>query len=311
MQSQLSREAAQLIAIDRAVEIASRELVVLVILRGAHGGQASVTVRGVSAHALDVHPHARIDGRMLQAGRGEIVLGRRLAGRFVGAAPGGKIRLGREELTVVGLLDADGSGFESEIWGDADELMRSFRRDTFSSVIAKLKPGTFADFQKRISIDPRLAADARAELDYYGDQSRGLATYVRILGLFLACVFACGALAGAMMTLYGQVAARRREIGTLRALGFPRSAVLAGFLVEGLLLSLAGGAIGTLCATAMQAASFSVMNLATVSSVVFRFRMSAGVAAAAIGFAASIGLAGALLPAIRAARSSVVEAIRQ
>ncbi len=167
-----------------------------------------------------------------------------------------------------------------------------------------------ASFAARAAADVRTAVDVSDEVEYYAQQSRGLATYVRILGLFLAMVFACGALAGAMMTLWGQVAARRREIGVLRALGFRRRAILAGFVAEGLMLALAGGAIGLGCASLMQLASFSVFNLGTLSAMVFHFRLGLVIATTTLAFAAAIGSVGALWPATNAARRSIVESLR-
>jgi putative ABC transport system permease protein len=317
MQSLIAREAMAALTVDAAVArdargpLASAESVVLVVLGHAGGAQASVTVRGVGERALDVHRRARIvAGRMLEPGRAELVLGRTLAGRFDGATLGGRLRLGKQLFTIVGLLGADGAAFESELWGAADELMPAFSRAAFSSLVARVEPATRAAFAARAAADPRLAVDISDEVGYYEQQSRGLSTYVRILGLFLAVVFACGALAGAMMTLWGQVAARRREIGVLRALGFSRLALLSGFVAEGLMLSLAGGVLGLGGASLMQWASFTIFNLGTLSAMVFHFRLGAAVALATLGFAAAIGILGALWPAAHAARRSIVDSLR-
>lgn len=317
MQSAIAREAMAALTTDGAIRrdaagpIVSAESVVLVVLGHTGGAQASVTVRGVGRRAFDVHRHAAIvAGRGFQPGRAEIVLGRTLAGRFDGATLGGQLRLGKQRFTIVGLLGADGSAFESEIWGAADELMPAFSRTAFSSLVARVEPPLRAAFASRADADPRLAVDVSDEVAYYEQQSRGLGTYVRILGLFLATVFACGALAGAMMTLWGQVAARRREIGVLRALGFSRLAVLGGFVAEGLMLALAGGLVGLGGASLMRFASFSVFNLGTLSAMVFHFRLGPQIAWTTLGFAATIGVLGALWPAAHAARRSIVGALR-
>jgi hypothetical protein len=210
----------------------------------------------------------------------------------------------------VGVLSGDGSAVESEIWGAAEDLMPAFRRSGFSSVTGRLAPGEGEGLRARLEADPRLGVDVRGEIDYWGAEGRGLALFVRLLGVFLAVLFALGALLGAMMTLYGQLAARRREIGTLRALGFSRGAVLLGFLVEAELLALSGGALGLGLAALMSRATFSVMNLATVSEVVFRFRLGPGVLLHGLHFAIIIGLLGGLLPALKAARLPIAAAIR-
>ena len=317
LQSLLACDAVQALTVDPAIvrdargPLVSAELVVLLALERAGGGRANVTLRGLGPRGLDVHEEAQItDGRMLIPGRAEVVIGSTLLGRFAHASLGEQLRLGRREFRIVGVLQARGSAFESEIWGSADELMPAFSRTAFSSVTARLQPGALADFVRRLDADPRLSAEARSELGYYGDQSRGLALFVRILGLFLAVVFSVGAMIGAMMTLYAQVDARRKEIGTLHALGFARSAILVGFLAEALLLALSGGAIGLAASSLMGHASFSIMNLATVSEVVFHFRLTARIALAALGFSTVIGLLGGLPPALRAARTPLLDVLR-
>jgi ABC-type lipoprotein release transport system permease subunit len=317
-QSLLGRDPERALAADAAIAsdesgpLVSAELVVQVVLPRADGGRASVTVRGVGPRALAVHRQARVaEGRMLSPGAGEVLIGRVLAGRYHGAQPGGTVRLGRRDFLVVGVLDAGGAAFESEVWGDAEELLDAFHRSSFSTLVMRVRPGEAERLVARAEADPRLGVDVRNELGYYAAQSRNLGTYVRILGLFLAVVFSFGATLGAMMTMYGQVAARRREIGTLRALGFSRRAVAAGFLAEALGLALVGGALGLGLAALMQRAHFPIMNLQTISVMVLSFRLTPAIVAAAALFSLLIGLLGGFLPALRAARLDLVQSIRE
>jgi ABC-type antimicrobial peptide transport system permease subunit len=238
------------------------------------------------------------------------VVGRKLVDRFIGTTIGESIKLGRQNWKVVGILDAGGSGFDSEIWGDVEELLPAFQRHDFSSVTARLQAGGFEAFSQRIAGDQRFQVDVKGEREYYRDQSKGLALFVRILGLFVAIVFSFGAMIGAMITMYAQVAARVREIGTLRALGFQPGAVLLGFLVESLMLALIGGSIGIALSGLMQFATFSTMNFASFSEIVFRFVLSSSIVIAGLVFSILIGLAGGLAPAVRAARMRLIDVMR-
>src|SRR5262249_4651536 len=175
----------------------------------------------------------------------------------------------RREWKVVGTIDAGGSAFESEIWGDVEDLMPAFQRTLFSSVTARLKPGLLEGYKTRWEHDPRMDIDVMGEIQYYRDQSKGLAAFVSILGQFVAYVFSLGAIIGAMITMYAQVASRVREIGTLRALGFRRSAILAAFVSESLMLAMVGAALGIAAGSLMQFATFSTMNFRSFSETVF------------------------------------------
>jgi ABC-type antimicrobial peptide transport system permease subunit len=196
------------------------------------------------------------------------------------------------------------------VWGDAEDLMPVAGRTQFSSVAARIKPGGFGAYRNRAEADPRLGVDVKNEIEYYREQSKNIALFVRILGLFVAVVFSLGAVIGAMITMYAQVAARVREIGTLRALGFQRESVLIGFVLEALMLSLIGGGLGVALGALMQFASFSTMNFASFSEIVFRFELSPGIAIGSLMFAAVIGVFGGLAPAVRAARMKIVDVIR-
>jgi ABC-type lipoprotein release transport system permease subunit len=273
---------------------------------------ANVTVRGVGERALEIHDGVHIEGRSFQPGTSEILVGKGLVGRFRGMRIGGQVHFARRDWTVVGILDAHGSAFDSEVWCDVDQALDAFqRRPSVSSVTLRLRGGAMKALTDRCASDPQLATmDCRREIDYWAGQSEMFATFVRILGLMVSVIFAFGAVLGAMITMYAQVAARTREIGVLRALGFRRRSVLASFVVESLFLALLAGGVGVAAASVLQAFSFSTMNFQSFSEVSFRFVLSPRVIALGLGFAALMGYAGGLLPAVRAARMPITQATR-
>jgi ABC-type antimicrobial peptide transport system permease subunit len=294
--------------------LAAREVVVLINLRKRGSGSSSnVTIRGISAASLAMRPQVRmLAGRLPRPGLAEIAVGQGVAARFEGAEFGRTIGFAAREWDVVGVFDAGNTGFSSEIWGDVEQLMQAFRRVSFSSVILRLRhPDDFAAMKARLEGDPRLQVEAKREIDYYRDQSEATATFLRILGTALTIIFSVGAVVGAMITMYAAVATRTAEIGTLRALGFRRTAVLAAFLAEALLLGLLGGAAGLALASGLQAFSVSTTNFQTFAELAFRFTLSPAIAFEGIGFALGMGLAGGALPAVRAARMNIVEALRE
>jgi len=209
------------------------------------------------------------------------------------------------------VFDAGKSGFDSEIWADAEQLMQAFRRQNWSSVILRLADADgFESLRAQIDTDPRLTLDAKREVRFYAEQSEALANFIGILGTSLAVVFSIGAVVGATITMFGAVASRIGEIGTLRALGFRRGAVLAAFLGEALLLSLVGGLFGLLAATLMQAVSVSTTNFATFSELAFQFRLTPWIAVQSMLFALAMGFIGGFIPAWRAARLNIVDCLR-
>ncbi len=299
------------VASDAKGPLVTSELVVLIVLAKEAGGVSNVTVRGVGERSLDVHAGVRLkEGRMFEHGKREIVVGQKLGGRFTSMRLGDTLKLGRDQWKVVGVLDAGGSGIDSEIWGSAEEIMGTFQRPVFSSVTARLKPGMFGAYRARLQGDQRLGVDVKTEQQYYQDQSRNLALFVSVLGTFVAIVFSLGAAIGAMITMYAAVAARMREIGTLRALGFSAGSVLFGFVIESILLALLGGAIGVALSSLMQLASFSTMNFDSFSEVVFKFHLSPRIVVGSLIFSLAIGLVGGFAPAWRASRMKVVDAVR-
>jgi putative ABC transport system permease protein len=302
------------VALDRdGAPFVSRELVVLISLKKRGSEKPSnIAIRGVSPRALQLRPQVKIvEGRMFEPGKSEIIAGSGITRRFSGAGVGERLRFGQRDWTVVGLFDAGNSGFDSEIWGDVEQLAQAFRRVTYSAVIARLADSRrFEEFKHDIESDPRLTLEAKREQTYYADQSKALSTFISILGLTLSIIFSIGAMIGAMITMYASVANRVAEIGTLRALGFRRRAILAAFLMESLLLGLVGGAVGLFCASFMQLVTFSTMNFQSFSELAFGFTLDAVIVAKAIVFAAVMGLVGGVLPAARAARMKIVDSLR-
>ena len=293
--------------------MASKEVVVLINLEKRGSAKPSnVVIRGVGAKGLALRPQLKLtEGRMFRPGSSEIVAGRAIAQRFSGAGLNETLRFGGREWTVVGLFDAGGSGFDSEIWGDADQMMQAFRRNAYSVTIVKLvSADRFPAFRARLEADPRLTVEAKRETVFYAEQSELLANFIRILGLTLSVIFSFGAIIGAMITMYAAVSNRTAEIGTLRALGFQRRSILAAFLLESLFLSLLGGAIGLCLASFMQLVTVSTMNWQSFAEIAFRFSLTPPIVIQSLAFAAFMGLLGGVLPASRAARLKIVDALR-
>jgi ABC-type antimicrobial peptide transport system permease subunit len=291
----------------------SREPVVLNTLPKRDSGQPSnVTVRGTSDIGLMLRPQVRmVQGRMFTPGTSEIVTGTAVAKGFMGAGLGETLRFAGREWRVVGVFDAAGSAFDSEIWGDSEQMLQAFRRSAYSSVVLRLaRPEGFEALRERIESDPRLTLEAKPEVRFYAEQSEALATFIRLLGLALSIIFSIGAVVGAMITMFASVASRIGEIATLRALGFRRSAVLTAFLGEALLLALVGGIMGLAAASLMQAVNISTVNFQTFSELAFRFRMTPAIALQSLLFAMGMGLLGGFIPAWRAARMTIVDGLR-
>ncbi|HEY7903773.1 MAG TPA: ABC transporter permease [Casimicrobiaceae bacterium] len=294
-------------------KLVSREPVVLINLpkRGS-GKPSNVVIRGVTPAGLALRPQVRIvEGRMFTPGTSEIVAGRSIAQGFQHAGLGENLHFAQRDWTVVGLFDAGRSGFDSEVWGDAEQMMQAFRRQTFSAVIFRLIDADAFDAVKTaLETDPRLTVEAKRESRFYAEQSEALAKFIDYLGVSISVIFSIGAIIGAMITMYASVASRTGEIGTLRALGFPRAAILAAFMLESLLLGLVGGVVGVVAASFMQALSISTTNFQTFAEVAFSFALTPAIVVAALVFALAMGFVGGFLPAARAARMKIVDALR-
>ena len=291
----------------------SKEPVVLISLPKRDSNKPSnVVIRGVTAAGLALRPQVRlVEGRMFHPGTSEVVTGRSIAAGFQGAGVGETLRFASRDWTVVGVFDAGRTGFSSEIWGDAEQMLQAFRRLGFSALIFRLADtGRFDAVKEQLESDPRLTVEAKRETRFYADQSEALSKFITYLGTSISVIFSIGAIIGAMITMYASVASRTAEIGTLRALGFSRAAILAAFLVEALVLALLGGVVGLVAASFMQALSISTMNFQTFAELAFGFALTPRIVAETLAFALAMGFVGGFLPAVRAARLSIVDALR-
>jgi putative ABC transport system permease protein len=293
--------------------LASREVVVLDSLTKRAGLQrTNVPVRGVSPRGLQLRSQVRIvEGRIFRSGASEVVVGNSVAHDFAGVGVGQTLKFGQREWLIVGRFDAQRTAFDSEIWGDCEQLLQAFRRTVYSSLLARLSLASdFEALRAALDADPRLQMEARRERTYYEDQSRQMSEFIRILGLTLSVIFSLGAMIGAAITMYASVATRTAEIGTLRALGFARRSILTAFLLESMLLALAGGVAGLAAASLLQAVHISTTNFQTFSELAFSFELTPGVIVRSLLFALVMGLAGGVLPAAKAARMQIVDALR-
>jgi len=261
--------------------MASPELVVIIALpRTTNDQPANVPARGVGPKAFTIRDRIRfVEGRPLTPGLREINVGRLATQRFKGLTLGSEVRFANANWKVVGVFAADDASFES--------------------------------FQAAIAADPRLQLTAQREQDYYAEQSRVMTTVIRVFGTFVTLILSIGAMFGAMNTMYAAVAYRTREIGTLRALGFSQFTIVSAFLAESTALALVGGVVGCLLALPVHGLSTGTTNMASFSEVAFKFRITPALLGAGLVFAALMGAAGGLLPAIRAARIPVARALRE
>jgi len=319
VQSSLERSAANVaatrpeIAQDASGGLdAAREVVVLLVLPKRTGSSSNVVVRGTARASLGLRPQVRlVQGRLPEPGSTEIMVGASVRDKFAGVALGQSLRFAQRDWAVVGVFEAGNTGFASEVWADAEQLMQAFRRTAFSVVVARLKdPALFEAYRKAVEADPRLQAEVKPERKYYEDQSKALSKFLKVLGVSLTAIFSIGAMLGAAITMFSAVAGRVGEIGVLRALGFRRRAILAAFLAESALLGAIGGAAGLFFAGFLTFMTFSTTNFQTFAELAFRFTLTPEIAAWSMGFALFMGLAGGVLPALRASRMNIVEALR-
>jgi putative ABC transport system permease protein len=295
---------------------ASAELyVILDQPKKSTGTGANVPLRGIEPAALLVRDSAKIiNGRMLQFGTNEVVVGRAASGQFSGLDVGSEIHSGQNVWKVVGVFDTGGSVAETEVWCDAKVLQGAYRRgNSYQSVLAKLEsPAAFDQFRDWMTANPQLNIQVKRESEYYAAQARSLTTLIRTVGFGIAALMGIGAVFGAILTMYTAVATRAREIATLRALGFNTFAVLVSVLAESMALALIGGVIGGLAAYAgFNGYQTSTINFQTFSQVAFAFRVTPGLLVLGLIYAMVMGLIGGLLPAIRAARLPIASALRE
>jgi putative ABC transport system permease protein len=294
----------------------SGEVVVIAAFPLAKAGTpANVQVRGVSPRAIEVREKMRIAaGRFFQPGLTELVVGRNAVKTYGGLTLGNTVRFGGGAWKMVGVFDAGGSAFDSEVWCDANVLDQIYQRpiSIFQSVTVRLdSPSAFTQFKDALTADPRLSVQVDREAEYYEKQSRAVTTMIRILGFLVAVVMAVGAVFGALNTMYSAVAERSREIATMRALGFGGGTIVFSFIVESLFIALAGGALGCLAVLPMNGFTTGTMNWQTFSHLAFAFRITPELLLQGIVFALLMGLVGGVPPAIRAARRPVAVALRE
>jgi putative ABC transport system permease protein len=292
--------------------LVSADVIVLINLPRKQGrSEANVLVRGISPMGRFLRPQVRlVAGRWFVPGNREIVVSAKLAERFANFDIGSQIKTGGKLITVVGWLDGGDSAYDSECWMDADEARSLFDRENYSSVLLRVNgPEAALAISNRVDTDKRLSLRAMPETEYYSKQTM-TAKPIKVLGGFLATVMSIGAIFAAMNTLYASVGARVREIGTLRVLGYRRRAILMSFIIEGALLSLAGGLLGGLLALPLHGYTTATIGLETFSETIFQFRITPALFAEGLLFSLIVGVIGSLLPAIRAARLPVIAALR-
>ena len=324
MQSVITREQADQILALPGIErnasgkpYVSPELLTLINLRRADGKSSSnVQVRGMAPIGVEIRPAVRIvEGRMFNSGSNEAIVSKNLSKRFAGMKVGDTIKSGSYRWIVVGLFDAAGSAYESEIWTDVSDLQQQTKRQIYSAVFVRTSDADAASrYIETVKGDQRLKLEGKTERKYYDEQMITGAP-IKALAFIVGIFTAIGAAFGAMNTMYAQVSARTREIGTLRAIGFSRRSILVSFVIEALMLCLAGGVLGViftfLAFNLFLTKPTGTMNFRTFSEVLFNFRMTPQLIAGGLAFALAMGVLGGFFPAFRAARLKITTALRE
>jgi putative ABC transport system permease protein len=278
------------------------------------GTDANVQVRGISAKAMEVRGKIKIaEGRMLRPGLNEMMIGRNVSHTYEGLSLGNSVKFGGATWQIVGVFDAGGSAFDSELWCDSKVLKQAYHRpeEFFNSVTVHLNsPDALSQFKDAISADPRMSVDIMREVEYYEKQSTLLSSMIKWLGSIIAVVMGIGAVFGALNTMYSAVAERSREIATLRALGFGAGSVVFSFMIEALLISLVGGLLGAVAVLPLNGLTTGAMNWQTFSHLAFAFRITPFLLGLGLIFALVMGVLGGFFPAVRAARRPVASALR-
>jgi putative ABC transport system permease protein len=297
---------------NKGEPMVSGEMMVAVVLPRRNGsGETNVVVRGIGPMGLEMRPNIKIaQGRWFQEGQHEIVVSESVAKRFDHASMGDKVMFGKSPWTVVGIFDASGTAYDSEIWGDINQMRSDFDRPGYSSAILRATDDVAADsLAKRLVDDQRIKLDGLIERAYYAKQtSSGMV--IQWIGTIVAIIMAVGSSFAAMNTMYAAVAYRGREIATLRVMGFNRPSILTSFVFESLLLSLIGGAAAVVLMLPFNGLTTGTSNMMTFSEVVFQMRMTPIIVATAVGFAAFMGLIGGIAPAWHASRQNILNALR-
>jgi len=290
----------------------SPELIVLINLprRGETQG-SNVTIRGLGPDGPALRPEFKIvEGRFFRSGLREVIASKKIAGRFQNCGLGDKVKFAKGYWTVVGIFDAGGTAYDSEIWTEVNDLATDFDRGAYSSVMVRAaEASSLASLRDQISSDRRLHLKPQTEREYYESQTR-FAAPIKALGLFIAVLMAVGASFAAMNTMYAAVARRTKEIGTLRVLGYSRGSILFSFVLESVLIALLGGALGCVLALPVNGLTTGTTNFATFSEVAFNFRVTPSLLLSGMIFAVFMGCLGGFFPAWRAAHENIVNALR-
>ena len=320
LSSGISREAARTIATFPHIAagadgrpLVSPEIYVLLNPDRKNGaGIGNVVARGVDDRAFDVRKGVQIvAGRKFNSGASEVIIGRRIAERFVNMDIGDSLDFGGRKWAVVGHFSSDGSGFESEVWGENEQFMPVFRGEVYQSVIFRLAPGaTLEEVKRAMESDPRIQVSVRDEQDFYTSQSAILSTTLKIMAVFISAIMSIGAIFGAVNTMYAAVASRAPEIAVLLTLGFKPRSVLASFLSEAAVIALIGGALGCVFALPINGIATSTTNWQSFSEVAFAFRVTPTLLGYGVIFSVVMGVVGGFFPAWRASRLPVIEALR-
>jgi putative ABC transport system permease protein len=279
------------------------------------GTNANVQIRGVSPIVLKVRPSVKIvEGRFFEPGLAELLIGKNVTSTYEGLELGNTIPFGGQTWKVVGVFDAGGSSFDSEVWADSRVLNQVYKRpeNLYQSVTVRLtSPGAFNQFKDAVTADPKLTVQVDHEIEYYARQSQVLTTLISVLGGLVVLIMGVGAVIGALNTMYAMVSERSREIATMRAIGFTRLSIIFSFVFEALLIAFIGGVIGCLCVLKLNGYTTGTMNMQTFSHVAFAFQITPVLLAVGILFALLMGIIGGVPPAVRAARRPISVALRE
>ena len=293
---------------------ASAEMVIVVNKdRLGQKGSSNVMLRGVDPAAPDLRGGVTlVAGRMFTPGTDEVIVAKRIAGRFANCNVGDRLRFEQRDFTVVGQFTAKGSAFESEIWGDANVLMPALHREGYyQTLVFRMKdPSAFSQIKQEIERDPRLQVQVLRERAFYAQQSELFTNLITGIGLFITIIMAVGAVFGAANTMYAAIGARTREIATLLVLGFRPGAVMISFMAESVIISVLGGLVGCLLALPMNGMTTGTTNFQSFSEMAFQFRITPQIMLLGLGFAAILGLVGGFFPALKASRQSLSRSLR-
>ena len=291
----------------------SPEVYVVVNLQRLTGGMANVVARGVNLRAFDVRKGVKIaEGRMFQPGASEIVVGKTIVPRFANLRVGDSVHFASRQWAVVGTFEANGSAFESEIWGENEQFMPAFRGQAFQSITFRMAdPAGFDEVKRVLEADQRLGVDAKREHDFYANQSVMLYQVLNFIGVFVASIMAVGAVFGAVNTMYAAVSSRAPEIAMLLTIGFRPTAVLVSFMIESALIAVLAGILGGLLSLPINGIVTSTTNWASFSEIAFAFLITPDLLVSGLVFAVVMGVLGGFFPAWRAARQEIVVALRE